>query len=51
VPAALHSPIRQDAVLLRNGADNGAALELLRFFKTGTAQSIILSYGYRSEAN
>ncbi|MBV5335766.1 molybdate ABC transporter substrate-binding protein, partial [bacterium] len=31
VPASLHDPIRQDAVLLKKGADNAAATAFLAF--------------------
>jgi molybdate transport system substrate-binding protein len=49
VPAGLHSPIRQDAVVLKAGADSWAAHELLRFMRSTPAKSIIASYGYRTE--
>lgn len=45
-PETLHSPIRQDAVLLKNGADNPAAAALLQFLKTAEARAIIQKYGY-----
>lgn len=46
VPAALHNPIRQDAVLLKAGADNKAAVGLLKFMQGARAKSIIAAYGY-----
>ena len=46
VPGSLHSPIRQDAVLLSTGKDNVAAKALLDFLKTEKARKIIRSYGY-----
>ncbi len=46
VPADLHQPIRQDAVLLANGKDNPAAAALMLFLKGETARAIIKSYGY-----
>ncbi|MDP1529260.1 MAG: molybdate ABC transporter substrate-binding protein [Rhodoferax sp.] len=46
VPATLHTPIRQDAVLLKHGANNAAARALLDYLKTPAAQTIIRSYGY-----
>ncbi len=46
VPAKLHSPIRQDAVILSNGKDNPAATALIQFLKTDKARAIIKSYGY-----
>lgn len=49
VPTELYSPIRQDAVLLKKGAENSAARELMAYLKSNTAQSIIHSYGYKTE--
>lgn len=46
VPETLHSPIRQDAVLLEKGADNPAATALLQFLKSAEARAIIQKYGY-----
>jgi len=46
VPADLHKPIRQDAVILTKGKDNPAARALLKFLKTRQAQDVIKSYGY-----
>ncbi len=46
VPSNLHAPIRQDAVLLENGTDNPAAIELMAFLKSPQARSIIEQYGY-----
>ena len=46
VPAVLHSPIRQDAVLLIKGAGNKAAAMLLAFLKTESAKAVIRSFGY-----
>ena len=46
VPEALHSPIRQDAVLLGKGAGNKAAVMLLAFLKTENAQAMMRSFGY-----
>lgn len=46
VPSHLHQPIRQDAVLLKKGKDNPAALELARFLKDHKARSAIRRYGY-----
>jgi molybdate transport system substrate-binding protein len=47
VPAEMHRPIRQDAVILASGRDNAAANALLRFLRSRPAQAIIRSYGYR----
>ena len=46
LPQSLYSPIRQDAVLLRRGADNPAALALLALLKSRNIQDLIRSYGY-----
>jgi molybdate transport system substrate-binding protein len=46
VPAELHAPIRQDAVLLTKGKDNPAAAALLGFLKGDSARAIIKSFGY-----
>ena len=46
VPANLHSPLRQDAVLLVRGKSNPAALQLLGFLKSGQARAIMNAFGY-----
>jgi len=46
VPAKLHTPIRQDAVILTNGKGNPAAEALLKYLKSEKAKAIIKSYGY-----
>lgn len=46
VPANHHRPIRQDAVLLKHGADNPAARALLDYLKGPRAAAIIESFGY-----
>jgi len=46
VPAALHGEIRQDAVLLRHGEKNAAALALLDHLKSAAAHAVIESSGY-----
>ena len=46
VPADLHEPIRQDAVLLRAGASNPAALALMTYLRSDAARAIIRAYGY-----
>ena len=50
VPAALHAPIRQDAVLLKRGAGKAAATAFLDFLKGPAAQAIIAKYGYGVES-
>lgn len=47
VPETLHSPIQQDAVLLKKGEANPAALALLKYLKGEAARRVILAYGYR----
>ncbi len=46
VPADLHSPIRQDAVLLQPGKDNAAAAALLSFLRGEKARAAIRAFGY-----
>jgi molybdate transport system substrate-binding protein len=46
VPANLYSPIRQDAVLLRSGADNEAAKAFLAFLKGAEAETVMERFGY-----
>ena len=46
VPASLHAPIRQDAVLLRTGKGQPAALALLDFLKGEQARAVIRRFGY-----
>jgi len=46
VPVADHTPIEQQAVLLKTGADNPAARAFLQFLKGPEAKTIIRRYGY-----
>jgi len=46
VPAGLHRPIRQDALLLARGQGQPAALALLAYLRSEKARTIIRSYGY-----
>lgn len=46
IPADRYKPIRQDAILLENGAENPAAPALLKFLKSPEALAIIRKYGY-----
>lgn len=48
VPASLHSPMHQDAVLLSRGKDNKAAVALLGFLKTDKAKAMTRYFGYES---
>lgn len=47
VPADLHAPLRQDAVLLKRAAGNPAARGFLAFLRGAKAQALLESYGYR----
>ncbi|SFB03495.1 molybdate ABC transporter substrate-binding protein [Azotobacter beijerinckii] len=46
VPASLHDPIRQDAVILAKGKDNPAAKALVDYLKGPKATKVIKAYGY-----
>jgi molybdate transport system substrate-binding protein len=46
VPQDLFTPLRQDAVLLKKGKDNPAAIAFLKFLQSDEAQAIIKSFGY-----
>jgi molybdate transport system substrate-binding protein len=46
VPAKLHTPIRQDAVILAAGKGNPAAEALMKYLKSDKAKAIIKTYGY-----
>ena len=46
VPEELHDPIRQDAVLLREGEDNEAALAFMAFLRHPEARDLIERFGY-----
>lgn len=47
VPAELHDPIKQDAVILGKGRDNPAAKALMDYLKGPKAAAIIQAYGYQ----
>jgi molybdate transport system substrate-binding protein len=51
VPADLYEPIRQDAVLLENGADSEAAKAFVEFLRGPEAAPIIAKYGYGTAAS
>lgn len=46
VPASLHEPIKQDALILNKGKDNPAAKALVEYLKGPKAAALIKSYGY-----
>lgn len=48
-PQDLYSPIRQDAVLLKTGADDEASKAFIAFLKGPEARAIIARYGYGLE--
>ena len=47
VPANLHEPIKQDAVILNKGKDNPAAKALIEYLKGPKAAAVIKSFGYQ----
>lgn len=47
VPAHLHDPLRQDAVLLKPGEHNPAARALLDYLRGEASRRIIRAYGYQ----
>jgi len=49
VPAALHDPIEQHAVLLQKGVNNPAAMALLQFLHQPDTQALIRSFGYNTQ--
>ena len=46
VPAGLHEPIRQDALVLARGRGNPAAQALADYLKSAKSRAIIQSFGY-----
>jgi molybdate transport system substrate-binding protein len=46
IPSEDYSPIRQDAVLMKKGAENPAATALLDYLKSAPALAIIEKFGY-----
>ena len=46
VPANLHTPIRQDAIVLKPGQGNAAAAALMQYLRSDKARAVIQSYGY-----
>ncbi|MDH4873269.1 molybdate ABC transporter substrate-binding protein [Pseudomonas sp. BN515] len=47
VPAELHEPIKQDALILKKGESNPAARALVDYLKGPKAAEVIKSYGYQ----
>ncbi|MGE4238783.1 molybdate ABC transporter substrate-binding protein, partial [Hydrogenophaga sp.] len=46
VPQGLYAPIQQDAVLLKRGANNEAAVALMKLLKSPDIKDLIRSCGY-----
>ena len=46
VPSKLHTPIKQDAILLNNAKDNVGAIALMNYLRSEKARTIIRSFGY-----
>ncbi len=46
VPAEYYKPIRQDAILLKHGANSDAAKAFLKFLQSEEANKVKLAYGY-----
>lgn len=46
VPERWHDALRQDAVLLKQGENNPAALALLRYLHSDAAKAVLRAYGY-----
>jgi molybdate transport system substrate-binding protein len=49
VPARMHAPLQQDAVLLGPGRDSAAARAFLEFLRSAPTRALIASYGYGAE--
>ena len=49
VPPAMHSPVRQDAVLLKHGSGNSAATAFLEYLRSDAARTQIAALGYGIE--
>lgn len=49
VPAGMHAPLRQNAVILANGKNSAAAIALMQYLKSPKARAVIKSYGYETE--
>ena len=46
VPATMHAPIRQDAIVLKPGQGNAAATALMQYLRGEKARAVIRAYGY-----
>jgi molybdate transport system substrate-binding protein len=50
IPPELHSPIRQDMVLLKKGERSAGARALMTFMQGNAARKVIANHGYRDHA-
>jgi molybdate transport system substrate-binding protein len=46
LPPTLYDPIRQDAVVLKRGANNAAAQALMKLLNSPQGRALVASYGY-----
>lgn len=46
VPSSLHTPLKQDAALLKRGVDSAAARAFMDFLRSEPARAIIRAHGY-----
>jgi molybdate transport system substrate-binding protein len=46
IPAELHAPLRQDAVLLTRARDNAPARAFVAWLRSARATEVIASFGY-----
>jgi molybdate transport system substrate-binding protein len=49
VPGDMHAPIRQDAVILAQGRDNAAVIDLFAYLKGDQARAVIQAFGYQTD--
>lgn len=49
VPAALHTPIRQDALILQRGKDNPVLAQLFDYLKSEKVRALIEHFGYETD--
>ncbi|NDF45685.1 MAG: molybdate ABC transporter substrate-binding protein, partial [Betaproteobacteria bacterium] len=46
VPAHLHAPLRQEAIVLQKGKDNAAVGALFNHLRSDNAKQVMRAYGY-----
>lgn len=51
IPAEMHPPIEQGAVVLKSAKNKGAAVEFLNFIKSPSGRAILEKYGFSIPAN